>query len=319
MGKKIKPGIYLESEIDNGYAALGFVKTMTKEIDTDYYLSSVIDYTYSMLSKDFDNYVNSAALSNPDVFRHVYEPGKVGIDQFKLWENTIYGRGRSKEVSFQWKPSVMPILTPDQRASNPNDPMSKVPDEIRDRLSDRKYVFRMQAPIMEYRIKTTVTPRYANFLFIPTFSTQYHRTQGRRSGGKREYAGRNYRLEKSNVPDWDYRNPQEPSGQGSTVGRFTGAWVGYWNGGAADQTWEMEIAPKIQAGIVQANREVAKVSKTRKTSKKSFSISTFNDSSAAFQAGANIARAFIRGKARSYSQAAKYIEREGTFNGEKEY
>lgn len=287
---------------------------MGREINTDQYLADVIEYSYALINKEFNSVMTALAASNPDRFKHVYEPGKTGIEQYKLWNMKLYGRGRKREASFEWIPSVMPILTPRQRAMDPNDPMSKVPNEVIEKLSDRRYVFRMQAPIMEYRMKVAITPVNSDFLFIPTMNSRRHRT----SGGS--YETRNYRFEKYNMPDWDYRNPQDPSGSESTVGQFTSAWVAFWNGGGAEQVWDSEIAPGIEKGLATgAGSQINNAAKMVRRRSASIEFSTFNDNYAAFESGANLARAFIRGKARSYRQAAKWIDKNGFFGGEREY
>lgn len=316
MGKVTRPGLHLEFELEDGYAALGFINEMTTQISTDYFLNDVIEYAHANMAQDFDYQVNAVAMSNPEKFNHVYETGQIGNEEMKLWEHTLYGRGKRRQASFEWKEATLPIESPRERARNPKDPMSKVPSDVIDKLSDRNYVFRLKAPIMEYRMRVNVTPKYAKFLFIPTFALNYRR------GNKNEgwLKPSNFRFEKHNIPDWSYSNPQEPSGSDGTVGQFTEQWVSYWGGGGADDTWRTNVQKVIEKNMGEA--EIAMPSSARRRTRKrvsTASITAFASNDAAFEAGANLARAFIRGKAKSYADAAKYIKKKGFFGGDMEF
>lgn len=316
MGKRITPGLFLEPELEDGYAALGFANEMTKQISSPYYMNDLIEYTHAVMSKEFDLMMQAVASANPNRFAHVYEPGKVGIQTMQLWKHSLYGRGASREAAFEWIPSVLPILKPAERATDSSDPMSKVPSEIIDKLSTEDYVFRMRAPIMEYGLKVNIVPVNAKFLFIPTFAVQNLRGKNRKSR-----TPSNFRFEKHNIPDFEYRNPQEPSGTDGTVGQFTAAWVGYWSGGGADDVWNSKIKPLIENGLTgrEVEAEIGRATKmVRKKRRGTMTISSFNDVVAAQEAGANLARAFIKGKARSYRQAAKHVKAKGYFGGERE-
>jgi hypothetical protein len=315
MGRAKRPGVSVETELDDGYAALGFARTIGRDINTDWYLEDVSNLAYSAMNVDFELVVAAAASKSPNNFRHVYEPGHIGNPTFKLWEMKFYGRGRKKEVSWEWKMSMLPILTPEQRALDSTDAMSKLKDdpELLEDLSQERYVFRMQAPVMEYGMHVTVKPVFAKALFIPTWK----KTKARKNKkGVASHDARHFRLEKFNYPDFTYRNPQDPSGnRGGTVGSFTALWVSYWNGGGAEETWDTMIAPRIQGGLTKGiDGELKKMSKRRKTG---MSFTTFNSTHAAMENGTNLAHAFMRGKSRSYKQASKYIEKHGAFGGDR--
>jgi hypothetical protein len=286
-------------------------------VRTDRYIGSVIEYAHSAMADDFDTTMMTISAANPDRFHHVYEPGHVGIKQFQLWDHTILGRGKKRQASWNWRPSVLPILSPQERHNDPEDPMSQVSEEDIAKLNDREYIFYQRAPIMEYRLRVNITPVNAKFLFIPTFKTNYHK------GAKGEgYKAAHYRFAKHNVPNWDFRNPQEPSGGEGTVGQFTAQWVAYWNGGGADAAWDMHVRETIEKGLGASEAEMAKATRfggRMRRRSKTFSIATFNDSAAAFESGANLARAFIKGQAASYSKASKWIDEHGLFGNEAEF
>jgi hypothetical protein len=296
----------------DGYAALGFMKEMSVQVSTDKFINDVVTYAHAAMASDFDNQVANAARTNPDRLHHVYEPGHVGMQEFQLWEHRLYGRGKNRQASFEWKESVLPILNPEERHSDPNDPMSKVPEDVIENLSDRKYIFYMRAPIMEYRMRVNIAPKNAKYLFIPTFKKNWHKGKS----ASDSYTGNNFRFAKQNTPDWDYRNPQEPSGGEGTVGQVTAQWVAFWAGGGADATWSDKVKRVVETDLGSAENAMPKRTRRRSSN---ITIAAFADNDAAYEAGSNLARAFIRGKAKSYAQAAKYIQKKGLFGGMEEY
>jgi len=190
-------------------------------------------------------------------------------------------------------------------------------------LSDEDYVFYMRAPMMEYGLRANIVPSNAKFIFVPTFATQYFRD--RKTGTSRET---NFRMTKHNVPNFSYRNPQEPSGAGGgkqkdgTVGQFTAAWVGYWTQGPADEVFNMEVQPYIESSMGEAEQWIGKAAKQVK-SKRVRSVgatfSTFADHDKAMETGRNLAIAFTKGKANSYRKASKHVDKYGYFGGEEGY
>jgi hypothetical protein len=311
MGRKIKPGLHLEFELDEGYAATGFAYEMTKQIDTNVYMNDVIHFAHAVMSKEFDEVAAVAAVGRVNL-SHVYEPGHEGNPEFQLWDHRLYGRGKQQQASFEWLPSRLPILKPEARSHDPEDPMSKVDSDIIEHLSEEDYVFVMRAPMMEYGLRANILPTNAKFLFIPTF--EGGRWYRNKKEGTSTFGA--YRLEKHNIPDFNYRNPQDPSGEDGTVGNFTATWVAYWAGGGAEEVWNTQVVPLIEEGFSEAEyymgRAVRKV-KSGKNRRVSASISSFASQEAAMEAGRNLAIAFVKGQAASYRQAAKHIERHGYF------
>lgn len=323
MGRKIRPGLYIEPDFREEYAAAGFIKSMLLQMDSSYFMNDVIGYAHSRMAQGFDDYMTVLSQSNENRYHHVYEPGMVGFQEAQLWEHRLYGTGDKRQVSWEWQLSRLPILKPEERAMNPDDPMSEVDSEVIEKLSDEDYVFYMRAPMMEYGLRANIVPTNAKFLFIPTFATQYFRDRKARTS--REV---NFRMAKHNVPNFSYHNPQEPSGAGGgkqtdgTVGQFTAAWVGYWTQGPADEVFNMEVQPYIETSMGEAEQWIGKAAKqikSRKVRSVGASFTTFADHEQAEETGRNLAIAFVKGKARSYRQASKHVDKYGYFNGEQGY
>lgn len=317
MGLRKKPGIDLEFDLEEGYYANGYAQGLAEGFSSKYYLSAVVEYAWSMMQRDFNEQMLGIAQTKPWAFQHVYEPGHTGEAGFELWTNKLYGRGDNRQASFEWKISKLPIIKPEERAEDPRDPMSKIDPDILEKLSDEDYIFRMRAPIMEYGLMTTITPRPGTkALFIPTMKPTYHWSGSKKKGTLTSRA-EHFRFDKVNQPDWDYRNPQDPSGAGSTVGQFTAQWVAFWSGGGAQASWSYHVQKGIEGGISDWGKALGKKVSGNRTRRGTARVYTFAKAKQAEEAGRNLAAAYIRGKARSFASASKYIDKYGVFGGQR--
>jgi hypothetical protein len=79
--------------------------------------------------------------------------------------------------------------------------------------------------------------------------------------------------------------------------------------------WDTHIKNVIEKDLGRAERELRKGRKRRKN----FSIATIGANDAAFEAGRNYAEAYIMGKAKSYKQASRYIDKRGKFGADVNY
>lgn len=291
MGKLKRNAVDIEADLSDGYKALGFVQGMSEEISTDRFIGPVLEYAHSRMAEAFDQEMDATAASNEDALGHVYEWRMTGLPQGRLWRHTLSGRGDNRQASWKWVASKAPILTPEERKANanPNDPITDIDDDELARLSDRKYIFYWKAPIIEYGMTVNIRPVYAKALFVPNRSAE-----------------KGYVFAKST------NNQFQTDGQG----RFTAFWTNWWSNGA-DALWSHEIKRTIEKDLGRSRAEMAKAV-TRKR-KKTFSVNVMTDNFASYEAGRNMAEAFIKGKAKSYKQAARYVDRYGKFGDEVNY
>jgi len=323
LAKNKRPGLLVDVDLEEGYAANGYIYGFSREVSTRYYLNDVISYTHAHMASSFNEHLIGLATANPENYHHLYEPGHVGEPGFELYRHIMFGKGDKREATWEWVASKIPILTPEERKrQNRWDVMRKVPDDAIEKLENsntRNYYFVWRAPIMEYRMKVNIQPVNAKMLFIPLKNAK-----GLKGSKQNKLGKQNFTFAHQNMPDWDYSNPQDASGpvggrgKGGTVNRFTSAWVGFWNSGLADEAWETKVLPVITRDNQQMEADMYLRTKTRRSGAK-VSFKTFNSQKAAFEAASNHARAFVRGKSASYAKAAKYIERQGFFGGEREY
>jgi hypothetical protein len=298
-----KPGVKLEFDLRDGYAALGYVKGMVAEINTDRYIGPVISYTHAKLANVFDEHMDVISVTNASAYSHVYEWRRLGMPNGHLWSHKISGggttaAGRVREATFEWKPSVRPILTPEERMADDNDPISKVDPQIIAKLKKRSYIFKSKAPIMEYGLRAVVRPTNAKWLFVPTES---------RLNGPEKFKG--FYLAKQTVQNFAYRNPQDSSGGAGSQGRFTAAWVEWWNT-EAPALWDSEISKTIEQGLGRSETELNRVSHSHARTKV-MGIGVFNSEAKAFESGQKLAKAYIYRNAQSYAAAARDMWKNG--------
>jgi hypothetical protein len=290
VGKAKRNAIDIEADLADGYRALGFVTGLSTTVSTNRFIASVVEYAHDGMAQAFDREIDGVAMANQNAFQHVYEWRLTGVPQGRLWAHTLTGRGVNRQASWQWLPSKAPILTPEERkaAKNPNDPINAVSEEDLAELSDRKYYFTWKAPMMEYGLPVFILPKQAKALFIPSFNSE-----------------KGYFFAKSS-------QNQLPN---TNAGRFTAYWTTWWSSGGAGALWDHQIKNVIEKDLGRAEKELSKGRRRKKT----FSVSTVSDNDAAFEAGRNYAEAYIMGKAKSYRQASKYIDKRGKFGANVNY
>lgn len=207
---------------------LGAIEGMTATVKTSQFTGPMLKRIHSDLTAEFDEVADTVAATTPANFHHVYEWRMVGVPQGRLWKHRLVGHGNNRVADFNWKASRAPILTPKERASNPNDPMSLISDEDIKRLSGRKYVFYWKAPVMEYNLRVNIVAKNSpkKLLFIPTWSATSK--------------GKNFRFAPS-------VNVSVPGG-GDTTGMFSGLWATWWRG-QAPQAFDRKIKKEIEKEI----------------------------------------------------------------------
>ena len=153
----------IKTQVDDSQvqAMIGAIDGMTATVKTNRYTNAVLKAIHARLADEFDQTLDVIALSAPKNFHHVYEWGMTGAPQARLWKHTFTGAGNSRVAGFRWKASKVPIPTPEERASNPNDPISQLDSKELDKLSKRRYFFYWKAPVMEYNQTVHIVGRHS--------------------------------------------------------------------------------------------------------------------------------------------------------------
>lgn len=287
-----RKGIDLSVDTSEADAAVGFMEGITANFKSSRYTSSVLKYSHSVLAQDFDRWMDGIAAGKPSRFNHVYEWRMVGNPAGRLWQHKLFGHGKSRDATWEWRPSKTNILTPAERKARAlsegqasRDPIVRVPDDVIEKLGQRDYKFVWKAQIMEYNLPVTIRPKYARRLFIPTFEPTN--------------SGKPYVMA-------DIATNLNPGGS-ETTGSFTAAWVNYW-ATVAPATWGMVVQKTIEGDLGKSEAELASVAKRQRSRPKSVTVNVISKAAAgkAFLHGKMAAQAFMDKLAGEYDSYEYY-------------
>lgn len=259
-----RPGLNVNFDAQEAHAAMGAIVGIGKAVKTDRYVSDIINYAHREMSTGFDEHMDLMSGAMREKFHHIYEWNMIGLPAGRLWNHTLTGRGTNKLASFEFIASKMPIPNPEQRAANPDDPMSQVPEDVVQRLSKRKYYFTWKAPMMEYRLHATIAPRWASKLFIPMFDQP-----------------RGYILTPHAV--------NQQSGNVLTAGSFTTAFIDWFNG-PGRVILEEKVAREVELDMVAASQQWRKKVKASTVQAR---MQTWANPARAFEIGKQSAEQFL--------------------------
>lgn len=141
---------------DNGVMdALGALDGFMGEVDTDRHIGAYVEGLHYYLSVMFDNQMDAVARVQPDNFWHVYESNGIGSPGLRLWDHTLSGRGRNRVANVNFKASRVPVPV-DEALTRAGDNVKTVEEGL--------HVFVWKAPIVEYRLPVTITPKRGQYL-----------------------------------------------------------------------------------------------------------------------------------------------------------
>lgn len=297
-----KSALRVGGDLYEAFGALGAVTEVVAQFRSGYYVKSIMDYAHTVAAKEFDILMFAQAAGNPERFHHVFEPNHPGQAGFQLWRHNLVrtsSRTAQREVTWKWVPSKMPIRTPEQRRNRPygDDPMAGVSMEQISKLSERKYIFRQRAPMMEYGFKAVVTPKYAKALFIPKWNARPSKRSSLRG----------FFFAKMSDQDFTNSNPQFGTSDGAgTVGNFTQAWITFWNG-AGEQTLREEIERAVNDDVT--NSDILRKTKRRGHGQVSLVVAP-QDATTGFLMGRGVTEAHFQKKTAKRKSVAKYVAEE---------
>jgi hypothetical protein len=145
MSKKPVSGAIRDSTVAQISAAL-FYKTnvMAKLASNPQFQSAFRNIIFDQLQVDFGDYIDAKARSGPKSFHHVYEWGRIGDDEARLFKlNKLPADGLSLKVNYE-------LI----------DSKSFVPSEN----SNNKHVFIKKAEVMEEGKPVVIAPRFSERL-----------------------------------------------------------------------------------------------------------------------------------------------------------
>lgn len=197
--------------------AVGMVQGIADGAQDPRYIDGLINAAHNVASLEFD--IDVAATAGISYLSHVYEFGTVGITRgdpvfsdptsqdARLWMHTIRGKGRTQNIGYVFRPAMMPN-------PEPTPEFTGVDQEVLDRLSGEKYIFRSKAAVIEYGVTVHIKPKTKKVNFVPFY-------------GKPSWA---YPGETHIFRPIDGRQPMvsNPGDLSGMTGSFTKFWISWW-------------------------------------------------------------------------------------------
>lgn len=274
-----RPAVTIKHDLIEAGEALGAVAGMSSTVRTSRYTGAVLEYAHGEMAREFDQHMAIQAEMKPALYHHVFDWRDDGDNVSRqLWRHKLSGRGASREATFEWIAAKNPIPTPEQYKEMGEKRFALIPDEELAKLSKRRYFFYWKAPIMEYGMSVRIKPRWSKVLFIPTGN-----------------ASRPFILRDQQVL---VDNPG-----GATRGAFTHQYTSWWS-----RQGKAVFERSVQRAVVEHLEESVRAGTKKRARQKTVSLSTAADFNTAFAAGAELAEAYLSGKAESYRRAGKYVE-----------
>lgn len=227
-------------------AVSGYIEGISTTISTTRYLDGVVEFASRQMMDKFATAVDVAAAAAKESFAHVYEWGdeygdtsRVGAPQFRLWRMTSIGRGRRREIGFQFLPSKVP---------SPIEPELLEPGPNGQTVNEDVHIFTWKAPVMEYGMEVEIRPKLSKvkamaFVDDETGEIIFRKTPIITVPGKDDH-----------------------------IGVFTGFYAAWWSQ-AAGQVFDQEIRPQLEADVI-SERALKKVAQATRRRRKGIDLTT---------------------------------------------
>lgn len=272
MAKRRAVNARFDADFSEAGFRLGAISGVEKTVTTKAYSTDVVEWAFVEMRDEFNNFMDLLRANEigkvGQKYHHVYDwntVGGKGPGGGRLWKAVLTGRGAKNRVAaFVWKASLKPIPSAMDRYHDSNDPMSLVPLETVERLSDRTYFFYNKAPVMEYNRKVSITPVNAKRLFIPTGDPENPFT---------------FAVQAVNF---------EPGGTATTMS-FTTAWIGWWTTAAPGV-----FNDRIQSVVENQLSSAANVRYSGRARSKTMGIGVRNSINAAYEEGEDYAEQYLK-------------------------
>lgn len=244
------------------------LRSVEAHMNTNRHLNVVTKAAFELLAQQFNMQTHLVAGMSVGEFHHVYEWEHVGVPGAQLWRNELKGRGGQRRVTWGWRASRTTVPTETDIHGGPRFQPTKGFDPSR---LQRIHVFVWKAPMMEYGVSVTVSPKLSHVLVFPNPDL---------AGGGRFGRGPS--------PVTFSPHPVRTTPGEQVQGNFTAWFTSWWGGGSAQGIADSIFADKRDEAFKKAFSARIDSSPIFRTSRKSFNITT--DAEAARQ-GKNIARA----------------------------
>lgn len=229
-------------------AVAGYINGMTKEVQTDQYIGSVINFVHARLAPEFDRHMDRKAQANHSAFHHVYEwPSSfgsndtIGQPQYRLWRQNIKGNGRQKTAGFYFIASKRAV---------PVNPVLAEPGPTGNHVRIGFHRFAWKAAVMEFGMQVSISPQLGEWLaLVPSGSSKIAFTR---------------------------KTITQQGGNDQTRGAFTREFVTWWAKDAGNY-FDEYLAPRLSEDLIKEG-SLSRISS--KNTSKSLTISAGSEKAA---------------------------------------
>jgi len=125
------------------------IDTVSATVKTNAHVNDLVTNANAIITGDFVLFMSREAMANPKKFGHMYEWGEIGDPHGRLWRHILRGRGRSRQLTWDFKAS---------KKSVPVDPVLQTVGV------QQNHIFTWKAPVLELGLPVRISPKLARFL-----------------------------------------------------------------------------------------------------------------------------------------------------------
>lgn len=218
------------------------INSVGATLQSSIHVNDLIKTAHQILTAEFTLHMSRAAMTDPSKFSHVYEWGKIGDPNARLWKYNLVGLGANRVSNFEFKASqtavpVAPALT--------NVGVQK------------NHIFYWKAPVFEYGLPVRISPKLAKVLVFED--------KNRPSSPKVHSSW------VSNGIVYSYGPIVIPrQGNSTTWNAFTNEYIEWWRGPVPGIVLNAQIVPITQRNIL--TQFINKVTGISKKKTKTFTL-----------------------------------------------
>lgn len=213
----------VEIETDKIAQAANMVNSVAHTLQTPLHINEAITVAHRLTSAAFILHMSSEAFSSPKEFAHMYEWGRAGDPNARLWKHYLRGAGASRVATFDFKASKTAV------------PVSPAKQAVG---VQQNHIFVWKAPVLELGLPVRIRPKLARVLVIDA-----------KGADRLIYTGKSIFIPRQGNPNvW---------------GSFTNEFMTWFGSGAAQAVIESQLAPKVHQAVKQAvgvrSRQIGKM------------------------------------------------------------
>ena len=202
----------VELEVDKIQDAMDLINTVAYTLNTNAHINDLITAANRIIASEFIIHMSQEAFNSPKTFEHMYEWGRVGDPNARLWKHLLRGSGSGRIATFDFKASKtsVPVRPPKAAVG-----------------VQQNHIFVWKAPVLELGLPVRISPKIANTLVYDIKGTD-----------SLVYTKRTIFIPRQGNPEvW---------------GAFTNEYMRWWGGPMPGQIIRTQLEPKIDRGIKQA-------------------------------------------------------------------